>query len=56
MEAGKLKQRVDELWAIVGSHAMADTRVAPHMDPAERLVEIKGYIDQRWPALEQAGM
>ena len=56
MEASRLKQRVDQLWAIVGGHAMADTRVAPHMDPAKRLQEIKGYIDQRWPALEQAGM
>jgi hypothetical protein len=56
MEAGKLKRRVDELWAIVGNHVMADTRNAAHMTPGERLLEIKRYIDQRWPALEQAGL
>jgi hypothetical protein len=56
MEANKLKRRVDELWALVGSQVTADTRVAPHMDPGERLLQIKRYIDQRWPALEQAGL
>jgi hypothetical protein len=56
MEAGKLKQRVDQLWGLVGRDVMADTRVAPHMPPGERLLEIKQYIDQRWPALERAGL
>jgi hypothetical protein len=56
MEAGKLKRRVDELWGIVGSHVMSDARRTAHMSPGERLLEIKGYIDRRWPALEQAGL
>jgi hypothetical protein len=56
MEAGKLKRRVDQLWGIVGSHVMSDARHTAHMSPGERLLEIKGYIDQRWPALERAGL
>jgi hypothetical protein len=56
MAGPALKQRVDALWAVVGGHVLADSRNAPHMEPDERLAEIKRYIDLRWAALEAAGL
>jgi CotH kinase protein len=58
LAASTVKQRVDALWAIVGTRALNDPRLASWADMNDVLDSketIKQFVDARWPALEQAG-
>jgi hypothetical protein len=54
-EPTRLKQRIDTLWALVGSRVKADPLLSRDYDPDESLASLKRYIDERWRAVEMAG-
>ncbi len=53
--AGRISQRLDELWAVVAEHARADPLRSPDLDVDASKDAIKQYVDLRWRALEAAG-
>jgi hypothetical protein len=58
LAATTVKQRVDALWAIVGSRALGDPLLPSYANMTDVLDSkqaIEAFVSRRWPALEQAG-
>jgi spore coat protein CotH len=55
LAAPRLKQRLEALWAIIGSHVQSDPLKVDYYDGVESKDAIKQFIDRRWATLEQAG-
>jgi hypothetical protein len=55
LAAPRVKQRIDTLWALIGSRVQNDPLKVDYYDGVESKDAIKQFIDRRWPALEQAG-